>query len=183
MCSMSATLHHNLELKARYPDLRLACERVQKLGARPGGIEVQTDTYFSVPHGRLKLRAIEGKPTVLIWYDRPDGAAFRDSGYYLVPVPDTELMTSALTAALGVRGVVRKRREILFWHNVRIHLDEVEGLGTFLEFEAVLAPGAELEVSRARLDELARVLEIRAEDRIAGSYANLLDRESTAQAR
>jgi predicted adenylyl cyclase CyaB len=171
---MTLPTRHNLELKARCADLALARQRVARLGVRSAGMEAQTDTYFRVPHGRLKLREITGQPAVLIWYDRPEDVAVRSSHYHLVPVPDPVLLRAALMAALGVRGEVRKRREILLYHNVRIHLDEVAGLGTFVEFEAVLTEGVTLEQSRQFLDELMHVLEIRPEDCVAGSYADLL---------
>jgi predicted adenylyl cyclase CyaB len=164
----------NLELKARCPDLALVRQRLQPLRPRSGGVELQTDTYFQVPHGRLKLREIDGQAAFLIGYQRPDHAAARISAYHLVPVPDAGLLKAALSATLGIRGEVRKRREILFWHNVRIHLDEVTNLGTFLEFEAVLAAHDELAIAQTRLDELSRLLEIAPEDRLAVSYSDLL---------
>ena len=74
----------------------------------------------------MKLREIEGQPAQLIWYVRPDEQAPKASDYLVVPVADAPLLKSALTAAFGVGGVVDKRREIFLWHNVRIHLDEVE---------------------------------------------------------
>jgi adenylate cyclase class IV len=164
----------NLELKARYPDLEAAAAVVGGLGARGPFVQVQTDTYFRVPHGRLKLREIEGAPAELIGYERPDQGAARTSVYQLVPVPDPALLQSVLAAALGVRGAVRKRRVIYLWHNVRIHLDDVAGLGTFVEFEAVLGPGEDEAMARARLEELCRALGIRPEDQLAPSYAELL---------
>jgi adenylate cyclase, class 2 len=165
---------HNLELKARHADLTAARAAAFLLGARPAGVEEQTDTYFRVPNGRLKLREIAGQPAVLIFYERPDEHSARLSGYLLVPVPDPALLKGALTAALGIRGVVHKRREILLWHNVRIHLDEVADLGTFVEFEAVLGKGAEESVAATRLEELGSALKIQAADHVAASYADLL---------
>jgi predicted adenylyl cyclase CyaB len=167
----------NLELKLRLPDLaavRRACAAV----AEPAGAMEQVDTYFHVPHGRLKLReslqpSAAGEAT-LIAYHRPDAADVRASEYHLVPVPHAAALKYALSAALGVRGVVRKRREVLMYHNVRIHLDEVEGLGTFLELEAVISEQADEAVSGARLNELCRRLGLRPGDGIAGSYADLL---------
>jgi adenylate cyclase class 2 len=164
----------NLEVKARHADLAAARAAAERLGARAAAVEVQTDTYFRVPHGRLKLRAIEGQPAVLIWYDRPDNTGTRGSDYYLVPVPDAAALKAALTAALGVRGEVRKRRAIYLWHNVRIHLDEVAGLGNFVEFEAVLAAAEDEVTAASRLDELGRALAILPGDHLAPSYADLL---------
>src|SRR5579872_5198277 len=148
----------NLERKARCDDLAAARVALRELGARSEGVQEQTDTFFHARAGRLKLRRIEGQPAVLIWYDRPDAVTVRPSAYYLVPVSDAALLRAALAAGLGVRGEVRKRREVWHWHNVRIHLDEVAGLGRFVEFEAVLTGAADEAPSRERLGQLGRVL-------------------------
>ena len=167
--------YRNLELKARRADLDLAARAVAKLGARLEWTKRQTDTYFQVPHGRLKLREADGQAAELIAYERPDHPAFRESAYHLVPVPDGHALKAALAAALGVRVVVAKRRTLYLWHNVRVHLDEVDGLGTFIEFEAVLRTPEDEAASPGRLAHLAEVLGIRDEDRISRSYSDLLD--------
>ena len=167
-------LRRNLELKARCADLAAAREAVRRLGAAPVGLELQVDTYFIVPKGRLKLREIPGQPAVLIWYDRPNQDGVRASGYYLVPIPHPSTLKAALSAALRVRGEVHKRREIYLWHNVRIHLDDVAGLGSFLELEAVLSPTEDEAMSSARLEPLCRALAIETADTQAASYADLL---------
>lgn len=166
--------HRNLERKARCADLSAAAAAVEQLGARQQGVLEQTDVYFRAPNGRLKLRTTGGQPTVLIWYERPDEANARWSRYYLVSVSDPPALRAALAAALGERGEVRKRRTLWLWHNVRIHLDEVAGLGSFVEFEAVMS-GSEVEATaQARLAELAAALGLTPADDVAGSYADLL---------
>jgi predicted adenylyl cyclase CyaB len=167
-------MRRNLELKARCSDLDEAAARANSLSARDAGLEVQTDTYFRVPSGRLKLREIEGKPTVLIFYHRPDAASARLSKYHLVAAPDAAAMKALLNDAFGVRGVVSKRRHLWQWHNVRIHLDEVAGLGSFIEFEAVLSSDSEEAAAPGQLDELCRSLAVSPGDRVAASYADLL---------
>lgn len=165
----------NLELKARHADLDAARKAVQAIAeVRPGGVESQIDTYFQVPHGRLKLREINEESATLIYYERPDRAIARICSYHLVPVPDRNSMKAALVAALGMRGVVRKRREIYFWHNVRIHLDEVEGLGTFVELEAVLAPDDDEKLAQERLNQLCQVIRIEPAELLGQSNADLL---------
>ncbi len=166
------TPRRNLERKVPCEDLAPVEAALGRLGARPGGILHQSDTYFRAASGRLKLRAIEGQPAVLIWYDRPDQAGDRFSSYYLVRVPDPVLLEAALAAALGVRGRVVKRRMVYHYHNVRIHLDQVEGMGRFVEFEAVLGPGEDEPTAQARLDFLGAELQLGAES-VAGSYADL----------
>jgi predicted adenylyl cyclase CyaB len=164
----------NIELKARCADLDRAAAAAVALGATPAGELIQLDTYFQVPHGRLKLRETQGKPAELIAYSRADSTEFRDSDYTLVPIAHPEELKLALKAALGVRGEVRKRRTLLMWHNVRVHLDDVEGIGTFLEFEAVIAHNEEEANSRDRLATLSAALAIAPADRIAQSYGDLL---------
>jgi predicted adenylyl cyclase CyaB len=134
----------------------------------------QTDTYFRANHGRLKLRETKQKQAELIGYDRPDHRDARGSDYRLVAVMDPDALKAALSEALGVRGVVKKRRELLTWHNVRIHLDVVEHLGTFIEFEAVLTDSSDETTSFERLETLTRALRIDDADRIATSYCDQL---------
>jgi predicted adenylyl cyclase CyaB len=167
----------NLELKARYVDHVGAETVLEKLGATREWSLRQVDTYFVVPRGRLKLREQEGRDAAeLIAYDRPNETAVRASDYQLVSVSDPIALKLALTRTLGVRVVVAKQRTLWMWHNVRIHLDHVESLGTFLEFEAVLASPDEPEgPSRERLNQLTCALQIRDEDRIAASYSDLLE--------
>ncbi len=171
---MSVSPRCNLELKARCSDLAAARQTIGRLGARFEAVEEQCDTYFHVPHGRLKLREIDGRTATLIWYERPDREEVRASAYYLVPVADAGTMHTALAAALGVRGEVRKRREVYLWHNVRIHLDQVADLGSFVELEAVVGPEAGEAVSRARLEQVRGALGLAGVEQIAGSYGDLM---------
>jgi predicted adenylyl cyclase CyaB len=166
----------NLELKARCPDLEAVVAKVGQLGARDAGLEVQTDTYFHVASGRLKLREIEGKPAVLIGYARPDQVGARLSKYHLVPVPDALAMKVLLADTLGVRSVVSKRRRIWLWQNVRIHLDEVMGLGSFVEFEAVIRSPEEEIAAPGQIGHLRQFLSIELADHVAESYVDLLMR-------
>jgi len=171
----SASTARNIEIKARCDDLDRARSRAQAIGAEPAGILHQIDTYFPTKAGRLKLRQINSNGVdraELIWYHRTNEATARESNYHVVPLMDASLMLAALSAGLGVRGSVRKRRDLLLWHNVRIHLDMVENLGPFIEFEAVLSDQDDETISRARLEELSRALEIG--EQIACSYCDLL---------
>ncbi len=167
----------NLELKLRVADLRAARLKCAEAATRAVVME-QVDTYFRAGRGRLKVReSVSGSEecaATLIAYSRPDRSGVRASDYHLVAVPDPAGVKSALSAALGVRGVVRKRREVHMYHNVRIHLDDVEGLGTFVELEAVVSPEADEELSLTRLDTLCGLLGLSRGDGVAGSYADLL---------
>jgi predicted adenylyl cyclase CyaB len=171
---MSSPLSRNLELKARCAGLDEVRAVVRRLGARPAGTLRQVDTFFRAPHGRLKLRVPDDGPAELIWYDRPDLPGPRASHYHLVQIQDPSGLESALAAALGVRGKVHKRRELFLWDNVRIHLDDVQGLGEFVEFEAVLRSEEEAVRAEAQLAQLVAALGIRPADQLATAYADLL---------
>lgn len=173
----------NIELKARCADLAAARAASERSGARFVHVEEQRDTFFQAAQGRLKLRertwrnghgAVDRSEAELIAYRREDVAGARESRYTVVPTPDPTLLTAALASTLGIRGVVAKRRELWMLHNVRIHLDAVEGLGSFVEFEAVLFEGETEAVAHARVAGLQAALGIGAADVVPVAYADLL---------
>ena len=150
----------NLELKARDPDPAASRRACAGLGATVAGELRQRDTYFRVRAGRLKLREAEGRPAELIAYARADRPEARLSEYTVVPVPDPAALRGALAGTLGVLAVVEKVRELRLWRGVRIHLDDVTGLGRFVELEAVLAPEEAPEDAAPRVAQLRGVLAI-----------------------
>jgi homotetrameric cytidine deaminase len=175
----------NVELKARDPDPARTLERALELGAEDRGEFRQRDTYFAGATGRLKLREHEagGSPMwdelieyshELIGYTRPDSTEARTSTYLRVPVADVAPLHEALEAAYGTLVTVAKRRHLLIWEGVRIHLDEVDGLGTFLELEAVAEPGSDLSAEHQKVERLRTELGIEDAHLIATSYADLL---------
>lgn len=164
----------NIELKARLADLSAARRIAEAIVTERLAPQQQVDTYFHCNCGRLKLRRIEGRSAQLIWYARADQPSPKTSDYLLVPVSNPEMLQAALTAALGVRVVVEKRREILFYHNVRIHFDDVVGLGHFLEFEAVLGPETDDAEGRAQLERLMAQFAVDPTDLLEGSYSDML---------
>src|SRR5688572_7566332 len=159
------SVRENLEIKAACPNLAAAREAAIRLAGPAVAVLNQQDTYFHVQAGRLKLREVNDTSAELIFYHRPDDPAARVSRYQLVPVPDPQAMKALLSAALGVRAVVRKRRELLLYANVRIHLDAVENLGNFVELEAVLSGQNGQAESLQRLEHVAGALGIRPEQR------------------
>ncbi len=164
----------NIELKARLADLPAARRIAEQIATERLGVQQQIDTYFHCRDGRLKLRQIDGLSAQLVWYARADQQGPKASDYRLVPVGNPETLKGALTAALGVRGVVRKRREIFLVDNVRIHLDEVEGLGNFLEFEAVLGPQSDDAAGHTQLEGMIERFSIESGDLLPGSYGEMI---------
>ncbi len=164
----------NVEFKARCRDLEGAQQVLEALGARFAGLDHQRDTYFAVPHGRLKLRqgTVE---TALIHYDRPDEACLKPSRVTLYHPTDAPALLAALTAALDVDVVVEKWRRIYFVGNVKIHLDEVPPLGSFVEVEAISTDEQPDAVAlHAQCESLRLKLGVATDDLISASYSDLL---------
>jgi homotetrameric cytidine deaminase len=164
----------NIEFKARDPDPERTLALALALGAEDRGEIAQTDTYFSRARGRLKLREQDPGETELIQYRRADSPGARESEYRRVPAADAHALRAALDAALGTLVVVRKRRRLLVRDDVRIHLDEVEGLGAFLELEAVAAPGSDLAAEHDKVSRLRAELEVAEDSLVPQSYSDLL---------
>jgi adenylate cyclase class 2 len=165
----------NIELKAVDDDPAASERACRELGAVDGGLLAQRDTYFAVAHGRLKLREDVARGTgELIFYLRPQESGPRASSYWRAPVADPGLLRSLLTAAHGVAGVVTKRRRLFLYRNVRIHLDEVEGLGSFIELESVLdVPQRESPEEAQAFAAVIDALGLAGRESIAGGYLDL----------
>jgi adenylate cyclase class IV len=149
----------NLEIKVADHDPAASARACLALGASDEGVLRQRDTYFAVRSGRLKLREdLDAATAELVLYERADVADVRPSRYLRVPVADGGEVGALLGAALGVRGVVEKERRLYLFRGVRIHLDDVAGLGAFLEVEAVLASPSGV-ATRGELAALALVRE------------------------
>ncbi len=174
---MSATdgeLRRNIELKATDPAPERSAEACRELGAEDHGDIVQQDTYFAVAHGGLKLREEQpGKPH-LIQFERANTPQEHESRYHIVEVDNGPTARAALAAAIGIRGVVKKRRGLFLYRTVRIHLDEVEDLGSFIELEAVAARGSDLTAEHRLISELRGALGITDQRLVAESYSELL---------
>ncbi len=164
----------NVEIKARVHDREALAARVAAIAdAGPSTIE-QEDTFFHVPHGRLKLRTLSATIPELIYYERADEGGPKLSQYLRVPCPDAAGLIELLGSSLGIRGTVRKRRILYLAGQTRIHLDAVEELGDFLELEVVLRADQEPAEGDAIAHQLMHRLGVRQADLVAGAYIDLL---------
>jgi homotetrameric cytidine deaminase len=162
----------NVELKARDADPEATLRRALELGASDEGVLRQRDTYFGRARGRLKLREQDPGGAQLIAYQRPDDAQPRTSAYRIAAVADPDALREALDAALGTRVVVDKRRHLLLYENVRIHIDDVEGLGAFVELEGVAARESDLTREHELVEHLR--VELGLGEPVPVSYSDLL---------
>lgn len=167
--------HQNIEIKARCADASFIRQFLTEHMAEFKGTDEQTDTYFNVANGRLKLRQgnIENS---LIFYSREDIAGPKKSLVNLFQVDqNSDQLKQILTNANGIKVVVKKKREIWFINNVKFHLDEVEGLGSFVEIEAIDKDGSlGLEKIQEQCDHYLQQFRIADEHLLTHSYSDLL---------
>lgn len=167
----------NVEIKARCDRLDRIRDILRNKHADFRGEDRQLDTYFTVPSGRLKLREGEIENN-LIHYERPDGKGPKTSHCTLYETSGGNALKEILSRAMGVHAVVDKRREIYFLDNVKVHLDRVENLGTFVEIEAQGKEGGMNEA--LLLDQCRRLMEdlgIEDAQLVSQSYCDLLSGE------
>ncbi|HOT98086.1 MAG TPA: class IV adenylate cyclase [bacterium] len=169
----------NIEIKARIESIELMAPRVAVLADKEPVELDQDDTFFRCPAGRLKLRAWPAGDGVLIYYQRPDCSGPKESFYVLADTHEPDALREVLTHAYGQIGRVRKHRTLFWRGRTRIHLDHVEGLGTFLELEVMLEEGEPAEVGEEVARELMERLGIAPEQLIEVAYLDLLEAKST----
>jgi predicted adenylyl cyclase CyaB len=164
----------NIEIKARVADLVALRSRAAALAGK-GPIEIaQDDTFFNCPAGRLKLRAVSGSSGELIFYRRSDEHGPKESYYVRTPTSEPETLRQVLALAYGEAGRVRKQRTLFLVGRTRIHLDDVESLGQFIELEVVLRDDEPAEAGVREAEELIKRLGIGTSQLIDRAYVDLL---------
>jgi adenylate cyclase class 2 len=172
----------NIEVKLRLSDAGRVRAAAMAAGARSAGVEAQVDRYYELDGGRrVKLRTRGHGAAELIHYHRPEVAGVRVSDYAVMPVRDAAGTASLVPAGPAI-AVVRKRREVLLLENVRIHLDEVDRLGAFLELEAVVDAQHDDAACRVQVDALLAVLGLTDAVPIRASYGELIREKGAAGA-
>lgn len=168
----------NVEIKARVENpAAIRWIAVEAANGEPE-LLLQLDTYFNVEAGRLKLREFADGEAELIYYHRPDGGGPTESNYHRIPVGEGQALRKLLADALGIRGEVSKRRQVYRVGQTRVHLDEVRGLGNFLELEVMLEENETADAGITEAQRLIQLFGIPEDALVAESYIDLLTEES-----
>lgn len=162
----------NVEFKAEIRDMEAARRQCGLVGAVHAGNLVQIDTYFRVPDGRLKRRETPGRAIEWIFYRRADGPVARLAHYTILT--DEQARVRFGEGTLAPWKVVRKCRELWMVGNVRVHLDQVEDLGLFIEFEAVVSSRHDIAECRMMVQHLRDQFAPIMGEAIGGSYESLV---------
>ena len=167
----------NIEIKARIDDIGSVTQKAETIADEGPTEIVQDDTFFACKNGRLKLRAFSSTEGELIFYIRPDQQGPKESFYLISPTSAPDALRESLTLGYGQVGRVRKHRTLFLVGRTRIHIDQVENLGHFLELEVVLSDGESVESGKAIAHDLIGKLGISSDQLIEGAYVDLLARK------
>lgn len=164
----------NVEIKARVAQPSRLLDDVLEIADRGPTVFAQDDTFFACPSGRLKLRMFSETAGQVIFYRRDDLAGPKLSEYVIASTDEPDALRAVLTLAYGAVGRVRKTRTLCFVGETRIHLDDVEGLGHFVELEVVLAPEQTIAQGQAIAEDLMRRLSIAPSTLVQKAYVDLI---------
>lgn len=164
----------NIEIKAHIESVQLLSPKAEAI-ANEGPIEiVQDDTFFHCENGRMKLRAFSEEDGELIFYRRANQQGPKESFYLRSPTSSPGTLREALSQAYGQAGRVQKHRTLFLVGRTRIHLDQVKGLGHFLELEVVLKEGESVELGIREAHTLMAQLGVEESQLVEGAYVDLL---------
>ena len=165
----------NIEIKARARDFEEIRRHAESLSDTSVEVILQEDVFFNTEKGRLKLRVLALNRGQLIYYTRPDQEGPKRSEYHIYETFDPENLKRVLELAYGIRGVVRKTRYLYLVGQTRVHLDDVEGLGQFMELEVVMGEGQSEAEGQSIAEDLMSRLGVERGDLIEGAYMDLLE--------
>lgn len=160
----------NLELKIELNSIKRIKKILREIEAEHRGTLIQKDVYYSVPNGLLKLRIENGQES-LIYYNRNENRKDRwsDFDYLKFSEPGGEYFFKKL---FRIEIVVHKKRELYYFDDTRIHLDNVKSLGNFLELETLVVNGKT--DAQIRFKKIIELLNLNTENQIRKSYRDLL---------
>lgn len=181
----------NVEIKAFVKDPKGFLSKVESIAKKTDAFQ-QVDYFFNVPkeRGRLKLRiqspsagsgATESNPMVpekgqLIFYNRNDQSGPKLSNYIIYETKEPMVLISTMDMAIGVTGKVQKHRTLYMYGQTRIHYDQVNDLGRFMELEVVLKEDQTAEQGQEIAKAIMEQLGVQQSDLVEGAYFDLLSK-------
>jgi len=169
----------NVEIKAKITDFEELRKLIEHLCSPDHIVLNQRDIYYDAKNGRLKLRIFSVNEGELIYYERQNIEGPKRSDYSIYKTTDPVKLNETLNSSLKVIGVVEKRRTVYLYGQTRIHLDEVNNLGNFIELEVVLKTDQDFEEGISIAKEIIETLGINDKDLIKGSYIDLINNNET----
>ena len=166
----------NIEIKAYLKDVDSCIAKAKSLSGREPEIIKQEDIFFKCDRGHLKLRIFSTNKGELIFYNRENSAGPKTSEYYISETNEPGRLLEVLAKSHGIHGKVNKIRKLFLIGRKRIHIDHVEDLGDFLEFEVVLTENESASIGETEAYRLMSEFGITKENLITGAYIDLINK-------
>jgi len=166
----------NIEIKARARDFEEIRSRAEKLSDTVVEVIPQEDIFFNAPQGRLKLRILAPDNAQLIYYTRPDQEGPKRSDYHIAYTPEPDNLKRVLELSYGIRGSVKKTRYLYLVGQTRVHLDDVDELGHFMELEVVMREEQSDAEGQEIAEGLMASLGVERSDLLEGAYMDMLEK-------
>ncbi|XP_068712504.1 uncharacterized protein [Montipora foliosa] len=124
------------------------------------------------------LRYLQNRPSQLIFYERDDKSGPKMSNFHIATTNNPDDLANVLSHALGQKGIVKKRRLLYLVGQTRVHCDDVEGLGHFMELEVVMKENQSATEGEAIAKDLMSKLGLKDADLVKGAYIDLLSSQN-----
>lgn len=160
----------NIELKTKLENFDRIKLILKQRGIELSEILIQTDIYYDFSNFLLKLRK-SNEEYQLIKYNRDEYGKERISDYEILKIRGEDPI-SFFNSIFKISTIVKKKRELYLYKNTRIHLDEVETLGKFLEIETVVKSSDE--EAQTEFQQVVNLLELDLSKQLKVSYRDLL---------
>ncbi len=170
----------NIEIKAQIKNLTKLLTLAKKISDSGEIIINQKDIFYNAPKGRLKLRIFSPQKGELIYYERNNMKGPKESNYFITTINNPSTLNDTLSLALGVKGVVQKQRRLFLIGQTRLHIDDVEKLGQYMELEVVLQEDQTNEEGEYIAKDLIKKLQISDKDLIDKAYIDLINEKIKA---
>ncbi len=167
----------NIEIKAYLHQFEHCLQVAKTLANTSGEIIEQEDIFFHSNTGRLKLRIFDQNHGQLIFYQRDNLSGPKSSHYEISTTSEPQQLKTVLANAYPIRGIVKKIRTLYLIGRTRLHLDQVDGLGNFIELEVVMQEAESPETGIAEAHDLMQKLGIDQADLIDCAYIDLLEQK------
>lgn len=167
----------NIEIKASLENITPCIDIAKSLSGSDPELIRQEDYFFNCANGRLKLRIFSSDKGELIFYNRKNEIGPKTSEYSISKTNEPNKLLNVLEKSYGIRGVVKKIRKLFLIENTRVHIDQVENLGSFLEFEIVLSNEEDINTGKQVAQRLMEHFGIEKGSLIDCAYIDLIEND------
>jgi predicted adenylyl cyclase CyaB len=168
----------NIEIKASLNNIDFCLDKAKSLSGGDPEIIRQEDFFFNCDNGRLKLRVFSPQKGELIFYNRKNESGPKTSEYFITGTNEPDRLLEVLGKSYGIYGIVRKTRKLFLIGRTRVHIDNVEHLGDFLEFEVVLSENENANTGKIEAHCLMDQFGIKNDNLIECAYVDLLNHKN-----